>query len=276
MNDDRLERIISHDEIGIATARIGDTVVRSAFQPVYEIQGRVLEPVAVEGFARPFRNGVALPPRMFFEQLEETVRREAEQACLILHARNHQHLASPHLAHVIALDTFVIDGCGRIERALIEEAGAIAPRDSIGRLRAAAAFGAEGCAALGAILRSNGMLFSLGGSGGGHSVWEEFRSARPDVVHLDGPWFRRVVASEPALKLAAQLVGRLRESGVRVLVRGIETRNQLATAIAIGCELFQGYVLARPAIVGTDVDFAAQSLDLEDEIQRNTIALFER
>lgn len=270
-----VERMISHDEIGIATARIGGAVVRSAFQPVYEVRGSVLEPVAVEGFARPFRHGAALPPRMFLDRLGAAGRREAEQACLILHARNHQHLASPHLGHVIALDDFVIDGSGRIERNLIEEAGAIAPRDSIGRLRSAAAFGAEGCAALAAILRRNGLLFSLGGFGGGRSVWEEFRAARPDVVHLDGPWFRRVVASGPALKLLAQLVRRLREDGARVLVRGIETRRQLAAAIAIGCDLFQGHVLARPALVGTDADFGARSPDLEDEIERNIVALFE-
>ena len=280
MLDPRLDRMISHDEIGIATARIAGAVVRSAFQPVYEARGDLLEPVAVEGFARPFVAGAAVPPRVFLSRLDDGERREAERACMVLHCRNLPNLAEPGIAHVVAhvvaLDGFVLDADGKPDRGLLAEAGRGAARGSVGRLRSPCFVDAAGHALLAAALREQGMLVSLGGFGASGSVWEDYRATRPDVVHLDGPWFRRIASDEPALRLLAQLVKRLRDDGARVLVRGIETRTQLASAIAIGCDLFQGYALARPALVGTDIDLGPKSLNLEADIGSKIVTLFDR
>lgn len=273
MLDPRLEQAITFDEIGIATARIGGAVVRTAFQPVFEVRGSAMEPVAVEGFARPFREGAALPPRIFLSRLEHQERREAEQICLALHARNLSHLGDADLGHVVAIDDFVLAADGAPDESLLREASRTAPRNSIGRL-GVGSLGAQTHARLASALRSHGLLVSVGSFGPWPSVCESYRAAQPDVVHFDGAWFRRIAANESALRLLAQLVRRLHDDGVRILVRGIETRVQLASAIAIGCDLFQGYVLARPAIAGSVFDFSPRSLDLEDDIESKIVSLF--
>jgi EAL domain-containing protein (putative c-di-GMP-specific phosphodiesterase class I) len=274
MGPDGIEQAISRDEIGIATARIAGAVVRSAFQPIFEVRGNALEPVAVEGFARPYLGGATLPPRAFLSRLDERERRDAERICLVLHARNLPNIAEPGLGHVVALDDFFLAPSGQPDTHLLAEASRTAPAGSVGRLRATGSLGPSGHTRLSEALRGQGMLVSLGGFGAGASVWEDYRAARPEIVHLEGPWFRRVSANETALRLLAQLVRRLRDDGARVLVRGIETRQQLACAIAIGCDLFQGFVLARPALVGTVFDPAPRSVDLEDDIEKKIVSLF--
>ena len=273
MADETQAEAISCDEIGLATARIAGTVVRSAFQPIYEVRGNVLEPVAVEGFARPYRAGAAIPPSTFLSRLGPEDRRRAERTCLLLHALNVRHVGDGDMAHVVGIDAFVLDRAGLPDIGLLKLACRTAPRGSTARLRAAGSLDPGAQAELAEALRELGMLVCVGGPGTNDAGLDALGHIRPEMVYFDGVWFRRVAEDDLALRLAAQLVRRLRAEGARVLVRGLETRRQLASAIAIGCDLFQGFVLARPALAGSGIDLGPRSPDIEDDVERKIVSL---
>src|SRR5690606_33416163 len=97
----------------------------------------------------------------------------------------------------------------------------------------------------------------------------------PTIARIDGGWFRRIAGNEGAIRLLSHLVGELKAQGLTILVEGIETREQLTSALEAGADFFQGFLLSRPQLAGTPVDEEA-NLTLEKFERRNAeiIALF--
>ena len=71
---------------------------------------------------------------------------------------------------------------------------------------------------------------------------------------MDGPWFRKLCREPTAIRLLASLVAGFRQRGTTVLIGGIELPVQLRYALFCGAELYQGYFLARPSLVGAALD----------------------
>jgi diguanylate cyclase (GGDEF)-like protein len=94
-------------------------------------------------------------------------------------------------------------------------------------------------------LRESGVRIAVDDFGAGYATLARLQALNPDVLKID----RSLVAGEgdASLRLldgAAQLA---RQLGARVVAEGIETTAQLDAALAAGCDLLQGFLLARPA-----------------------------
>ena len=57
--------------------------------------------------------------------------------------------------------------------------------------------------------------------------------------------FVHVVVFEERVEPAA-LVAQARGAGMRLIAKGVETRGQIDTLVALGCDGQQGYAIARP------------------------------
>ena len=77
---------------------------------------------------------------------------------------------------------------------------------------------------------------------------------RPEIVRIDGDWFRQVCRDAVTVRLFDAVVSRLRERRSKVLVTGIDSTHQFAVALRAGADLFQGPHLAAPALVGMELD----------------------
>ena len=105
-------------------------------------------------------------------------------------------------------------------------------------------------------LRGHGLRIALGGIAGEPPPLDLIRTVAPDLVRIDGLWFRRVAESEGASRLLPRLVEGFQADGAQVLIEGIETRRQLSAALDAGADLYQGFLLSAPQLAGTATDAA--------------------
>lgn len=249
---------ISIDEIGIATARHGGLLLRSAFQPVYALRGGELHAAAAASLLRPSSNGRPLPPLAFLAGLGAEERLCVERLAAAIHAVNHDHSGVAGLAHILGLGPALAasaDAAAMLARiAERDDAGEAVPPDLVCGLRVADGAVTVELAALAAGLEAGGVRLALGGLAGEPPPLEPIRRLKPAIVRIDGAWFRRVAREPAARRLLAGLAAAFRDHGAHVLVEGIETRDQLATAIEMKADLLQGFLLSHPQPAGAVVE----------------------
>jgi EAL domain-containing protein (putative c-di-GMP-specific phosphodiesterase class I) len=245
------DEAISADEIGIETARLGDFILRSAFQPVYQRNAGGLLAVCAEGFLRPFRNATPMPPRPYLASLPAEDRAVAERLAAALHLGNYRHVDPQGLDCVIGVGA---------SPGFADDLGKLLDRAELTRgritctFRNLAAFDFEALPGIAQTLRQHGLRIALGGIAGEPPPLELISSVAPNLVRIDGLWFRRVAESEGASRLLPRLVEGFQADGAQVLIEGIETRRQLSAALDAGADLYQGFLLSPPQLAGTATD----------------------
>ncbi len=101
-------------------------------------------------------------------------------------------------------------------------------------------------AALAAALRRLGFLMALDDVGAGHSNLDRIPLFRPDIIKIDRSLITDVNADFYKQETLKSLVSLSRRIGALVVAEGIETEAEAVTALELGCDLMQGYFLARP------------------------------
>jgi EAL domain-containing protein (putative c-di-GMP-specific phosphodiesterase class I)/CheY-like chemotaxis protein len=95
-------------------------------------------------------------------------------------------------------------------------------------------------------LRGLGFRIAIDDLGAGYAGLNSFAVLEPDFVKLDMSLIRDVDRSPVKQKLIKSMSHLCRDMGVRVVAEGIETTQERDTVIELGCDLLQGYLLARP------------------------------
>lgn len=90
--------------------------------------------------------------------------------------------------------------------------------------------------------------------GAGQSRLRELAEVPPDLIKLDLSLVRGIDQSPARRDLVAALTRVMCDLGIRVLAEGIETQGELDVCRDIGCELGQGYLIARPARARRDTE----------------------
>lgn len=89
--------------------------------------------------------------------------------------------------------------------------------------------------------RSLGYRIAVDSFGGAYSDLERVLKLAPDIVKLDGALIHAAEDSSSATSSLNQLVSRLHNAGVQVVVEGIETARQSEIARKSGADLLQGF-----------------------------------
>lgn len=80
----------------------------------------------------------------------------------------------------------------------------------------------------------------------------------PHVVKLDSVLVRDIHRDRARQSIVRALVGVASDLGIRLVAEGVETREELAQLLVLGCDTFQGFLFARPGLECLPpVDFAA-------------------
>lgn len=95
-------------------------------------------------------------------------------------------------------------------------------------------------------LRSHGYRLAIDDLGSGYAGLSSFLQLRPDVAKFDMNLVRGIDADDVRRKLVASMTSMCHELGVGVVAEGIETAAELETLRSLGCDLLQGYYIARP------------------------------
>lgn len=95
-------------------------------------------------------------------------------------------------------------------------------------------------------LRSLGYEIAIDDLGAGYAGLSCFATLEPTIVKLDMSLIFGINLSEVKQRLVRSMVEACQDLGVRVVAEGIESREELECCIRLGCDLLQGYFLARP------------------------------
>ncbi|NGO54437.1 EAL domain-containing protein [Allomesorhizobium camelthorni] len=267
-NPHDLESALNVDEVGIETGIYGNYRLKTAHQPIFRREGAELIPFAVEARVAPFREGSAVAPAEFFEETPQSDRAFVEALCRMLHLRNHSNVGidEPERFELYLTidprydDRESPDSAAHSIAAFAGEAG-IPTGMVICEILDAATLDAKLLAALTSELRSHGARVSIAEFRIGQSAIDRVTQIEPDVIKIDGAWFRDVQESSETAQLFPAIINAFRGFGAKLLVQGIETPAELEAALEAGADYLQGMLLSPPALAGSALDEEPQPIE---------------
>ncbi len=95
-------------------------------------------------------------------------------------------------------------------------------------------------------LRKMGFRIAIDDLGAGYAGLTSFATLEPDFVKLDMSLVRDVDSNSKKEKLVRSMTSLCRELGMLVVAEGVETARERDMLVEIGCDLLQGYLIAKP------------------------------
>jgi EAL domain-containing protein (putative c-di-GMP-specific phosphodiesterase class I)/CheY-like chemotaxis protein len=106
-----------------------------------------------------------------------------------------------------------------------------------------------------ATLRRIGYCIAVDDLGAGYAGLSSFAQLEPEVVKIDMSLVRDIHSHPTKRKLVGSMVSLCDDLGMRLVVEGVETSDERATLLQLGCDLMQGYLFARPAPLPSTVNW---------------------
>ena len=104
-------------------------------------------------------------------------------------------------------------------------------------------------------LRAAGISISLDDFGTGFASLDLLRSLPLDVVKIDRSFTRDLDTDSTQAAIVTSVIELSHRLGLRVVAEGVETEKQQHFLLSHGCDLIQGYWLARPLSLESSLDF---------------------
>lgn len=98
-------------------------------------------------------------------------------------------------------------------------------------------------------LKEKGLLFSVDDFGTGYSSLNMLKSIPVDIVKLDREFLNETVNSTKGRTIIRNMIALANELNIRVIAEGVESVEQAALLLEMGCELAQGYYYSKPLSV---------------------------
>ena len=95
-------------------------------------------------------------------------------------------------------------------------------------------------------LRALGFRIAVDDLGAGYAGLTSFAQLEPEFVKLDMSLVRDVDKNAVKQKLVRSMCALCKDMGIIVVAEGIETRAEREACGALGCDLLQGYLIAKP------------------------------
>lgn len=97
-------------------------------------------------------------------------------------------------------------------------------------------------------LRDLGYRFAVDDLGEGYAGLTSLVHLQPDIAKIDMSLVRNIDRAPLKRDIVAALVDMARRSGIVVVAEGVETIEESEVLIALGCDLLQGYLFAKPGL----------------------------
>jgi diguanylate cyclase (GGDEF)-like protein/PAS domain S-box-containing protein len=91
-----------------------------------------------------------------------------------------------------------------------------------------------------------GISFALDDFGTGYSSMSYLKRLPADILKIDQSFVRNMLVDRDDLHLVSAVIGLARSFGLGVIAEGVETIEHGAMLMRLGCDLAQGYGIARP------------------------------
>jgi EAL domain-containing protein (putative c-di-GMP-specific phosphodiesterase class I) len=97
-------------------------------------------------------------------------------------------------------------------------------------------------------LRELGFKIAIDDLGGGHARMGALTPLDTDFVKLDMSLVRDIERQPLKQRLVRSMIELCRDAGIQVIGEGVETDAEANTLVDLGCDLLQGYLIARPSL----------------------------
>jgi EAL domain-containing protein (putative c-di-GMP-specific phosphodiesterase class I) len=97
------------------------------------------------------------------------------------------------------------------------------------------------------VLRYLGFRIAVDDLGAGYAGLSSFTELDPSVAKLDMSLVRGIDTHARKQSIVRSMVALCAEMGIVVISEGVETPAERDTLLALGCDLLQGYLFAKPA-----------------------------
>lgn len=230
------------DHCGLACNFMG-LRLSSAFQPVFRTDGRTAGRKALLRASRP-GHGDVTPEAAFAEALKANRLVEFDRLVRVVHLLNHARAFPEHELLFLNVHPQLLASVSNHGRAFEQILHYYSVPTSRVVIELQETEDRDTLFAAANNYRSLGYRIAVEAFGA--SSLEPVLELRPDIVKLDGVLIRAVADSDGGAESLRQLVARLRETGIQVVIKDIETPRQLEIARRSGADLLQGYQLAYP------------------------------
>ena len=95
-------------------------------------------------------------------------------------------------------------------------------------------------------LHDNGFLCSIDDFGTGYSSYNILKTIPMDEIKLDKFFLSKGISSERDQTLLSSVIEMIKKLDMKVTQEGVETKEDLARLEALGCDVIQGYLFAKP------------------------------
>ncbi len=95
-------------------------------------------------------------------------------------------------------------------------------------------------------IRACGFRLAIDDLGAGYAGLSAFAALEPEVVKLDMSLIRDIDTTPTKRKVVESMSRLCKDLGIHVVAEGVETVAELNCVLDAGCDLIQGYLLARP------------------------------
>ncbi len=220
------------------------------YQPLLSAAGRL---EGLEALLRWHRsNGDAVSPATFIPLAEETgqiiqlSRWVLERACRDAVALREQGLLRGKLAVNVSPMQFHRESFLPVLRSVLENTGLGPQCLELEITEGVLMRDAEGAIATLEALAAMGVSAVIDDFGTGFSSLSYIRTLPVHKIKIDGSFVRGVIDNAKDAAVCKGVIALARELDLRVIAEGVETSAQYAYLQSHGCEVFQGFLLARP------------------------------
>ena len=243
--------VIERRADGIYQARLGDTVLRSAFQPIIEVTADGLRVCGYEALIRPTRNGRRIPAETFFADATPDEARLIDPLCRALHFQNFAAFWPKDATILVNVDPAPYGDPGLAEMAAdfslrrLLDCG-LKPQQAIYEIVERPSTDERAIFAVAARLRAAGVRIAVDDFGGQALDFARLAMLRPDIVKIDGSVLRQARSGGPHLKQLSRLCQVASRFSIELLIEGVETAADFETCRLINPRYVQGYNFGRP------------------------------
>ncbi len=246
-----IRKMIERRADGIYQARLGKTILRSAFQPIIEVTGDGLRVCGYEALIRPYRNGHSVSAGMFFADATPDETMLIDRLCRALHFRNFAAFGPKDASILVNVDPNAYGDNDLTGMAAayslrrLSECG-LKPQQVIFEIVERPSTDERTIFAVAERLRAAGARIAVDDFGGQALDFARLAMLRPDILKMDGGVLQDARSGGMHLRHLHRLCQVASRFGIDLLIEGVETAADFETCLQLEPRYLQGYNFGRP------------------------------
>lgn len=253
--------------------RYNDYILKPVYQPIYTVtDGKTATLSGYEGLVRSHLGDETIPPEDFFKIVAKRDALFIECLCVALHIHGFKKANVTNVSLFVNVNVANYNTIEEIEREFFYTFSQLAKfgmgrSDIVFEILETEVTNPEILLRLCNLIKTNGYRFALDDFGTSHSNVERYISVNPDIIKLDRSLFLTAMKTSETSKLLKSLISAFQENGVKVLMEGIETTDEVLFSSDMSVDMLQGFYLGKPK---TNITGVEKNIELPQPILKQS------